>query len=756
MGGGLPRVHSEISQRSSTTRERTRKHRWDLRALGIGLLCACACFCVLFSSPLPFLATSIALQRIPESVCDAHLANGEHHSGFNETPVDSTVLMLYTPTSRASSFCYSDGYGDVNASVEREFLRVSAAYVSSPYAKPSSPYYDFFSAHNATLWTVDRVTRVAAPMRLDVVYTYVNPSAPSFEQQLKMRNVPFEPRRYRDWEELRYSLRSIRAFMLDNDALAQHHRRHAADVRRLGELGYRVNASEAEDGGVVPLVRRVYLVVSAADQVPAWLDVEKFAQLRVVTHRDMFTAEEAAWVLPTLNSNVIESGLHRIPDISRFFFYIANDMLVGRRVSFFDLFRPLSPLRQRLHLYDLSAHTGDISAVLSDGPRNIDRAALLLEPVVHSDTEVLKWNEGSMTAAAAAATWRARGELGSCFFQKARATLRQNAHRWRWSKDSILQPAWSTTKGFALRDPRYGTTPRGSGVKSGYYYYLTSTHLDGVDLPFGYAHIPQLVDRDVYRRLNEVELFDLTNVTRKAYEREMHPYSPIDEYAVFAVAMARGAERHIWNTVWDHAAVMAFSDVREELQSWWSHLVGRDPATVVKILERRLTHGAEASMFGALYGNTWGAQLQRPDLALEMGYWWVRGTVSPVRPSRRLSSLKALYAIPGVASGEMCRAGSPEWSARGDDQYLSLLLDMHHHTKHDDTFLFEMVDGDVKAMLLSARLMYEWVDRPLFMGFNDNFPYHADANETKAAFNLLLRIVSHNCAPAPWERMEVG
>ncbi|KPA83888.1 hypothetical protein ABB37_02075 [Leptomonas pyrrhocoris] len=664
--------------------------------------------------------------------------------------------MLYTPTSKSSSFCYSDGNGDAATTAEREFLRVAASYVSSPYTKPSSPYYDFFRAHDATLWTVDRAARVATPMRLDVVYTYVNPSAPSFARHLRMRNVPFEQRRYRDWEELRYSLRSLHAFVLNNGALAQYHRRHAADVRRLGELGYRVNASEVGDGGVVPLVRRVYLVVSDVDQVPAWLDAERFPQLRVVTHRDMFTAEEAEWVLPTLNSNVIESGLHRIPGVSRFFFYIANDMFVGRKVSFFDLFRPLSPLRQRLHLFDMAAHTDATSMSFADTALNDDRAALLLEPVVHSDTEVMEWGEGAMTEAETSATSHAQELLGNCLFQQSYASLRQNAQRKKWTKNSTLQPAWSTTKGFALHDPHYGVTPRGAGVGSHYYYHLTSTHLDGVELPFGYAHTPQLVDREVYRRLNEVELFNLTNATRKAYEREMHPYSPIDEYAVFSVAMARGAERHMWNTVWRNAPAIVFSDVGEELQSWWRTNVAMRSRDVLERLSGRLSHKIQSSMFGALYGDTWAAQLQRPDLALEMGYWWVRDTVSPAPPSRELSSLKTLYAIPDVASGEACRVRPTEWSARSDDHYFSLLHDMHHHTKRDDTFLFEMVDSDVKVMLISARLKYEWLNRPLFMGFNDNFPSTADFKETKSVFTVLLKIISHNCPPAPWERREAA
>ncbi|GET88777.1 hypothetical protein, unknown function [Leishmania tarentolae] len=294
------------------------------------------------------------------------------HNGFTETPVASTVLMLYTPSDADGRFCYRDATAE-GGGVEREFLRVAASYVASPYERPRSAYLDFFAAHNATLWTVDSATRVATPMRLDVVYTFVNPSAPSFWRNLEARHLHFEQRRYRDWEELRYSLRSLRELVLASGALAQYHHRHAADVQRLGELGYQVNMSDAGAAdGAVSLVRRVYLVLSDLDQVPAWLDAERFPELRVVTHGDMFNAEEAAWALPTLNSNVIESGLHRIPGISRFFLYFNNDMIVGRHLSFFDLFRPLSPLCYPLHVQNLGTDNGEsINASLASSEKRL-------------------------------------------------------------------------------------------------------------------------------------------------------------------------------------------------------------------------------------------------------------------------------------------------------------------------------------------------------------------------------------------------
>ncbi|KAG5504423.1 hypothetical protein JKF63_04875 [Porcisia hertigi] len=725
-----------------------RRGSW-LRRICLLIVLASLTFFLVYISP--DLLTQ-ELPSIPDRICALQTAPGSVNSGFAQTPVDSTVLMLYSPSSATARFCYSDSASE-GGSVEEAFLRVAASYVASPHEGPRSPYYDFFAAHDATLWTVDSATRVATPMRLDVVYTYVNPKAPSFERNLKARGLSFEPWRYRDWEELRYALRSLREFVLSSGALAQYHRRHAADVQRLGELGYQVNMSGAGTvDGVVSLVQRVYLVLSDVDHVPAWLDTEKFPELRVVTHADMFSPEDAAWVLPTLNSNVIESGLHHIPGISRFFLYSANDMMLGRQLSFFDLFRPLSPLRQRLHLYSLSRGSEGSANTLHTSSET-GRAALLFEPVLHSSTKA-NFSE-YMEQSERVQAMRARKEVGSCLFQKARTTLEAKGRSDGWSQETVIFASWATTTAFRLHNPRYGLTPRGAGVSRDYYYYLSSMRLHGIAPPFGYAHTPQLVDREVYRRLNEVEFFDFTNTTRSAYEREMYPYSSIDEYAVFAVAMMRGMERHLWGSMWPAAPADTFADVRGTLKSWWATNVLRDPTGVARRLSSRLSgFHADISMFGALYGNTWGAQLQRPDLSLELGYWWVRGAVEPARPARELEALKSLYAIPEVGAGDTCSSNSPVWTARSDEHYYSLLHDMFHHTRPDNTFLFEMIDSDMKAVLVSSRLQHEWLKRPLFMGFNDNLPINGNYTEYQVLFHRLMNIAIQEAPSAPWERYE--
>lgn len=102
--------------------------------------------------------------------------------------------------------------------------------------------------------------------------------------------------RYRDNEELRFSLRSLEA--------------HA------------------------PWVRRVYLVTD--NQIPAWVDLEN-DRLRIVTHGDIFPN---ASHLPTFSSPAIEAHLHRIPGLSRHFLYFNDDVFLGADVWPDDFMSP--------------------------------------------------------------------------------------------------------------------------------------------------------------------------------------------------------------------------------------------------------------------------------------------------------------------------------------------------------------------------------------------------------------------------------
>ncbi|MFA6961588.1 MAG: stealth family protein [Opitutaceae bacterium] len=133
---------------------------------------------------------------------------------------------------------------------------------------------------------------------IDAVYTWVYGADPEFQQKLehyrKMEALPGDPfvagaRRFRDSDELRYSLRSLET-----------------------------NA---------PWINRVFLVTNG--QVPRWLKKDH-PRLRLVTHREIFPQSDH---LPTFNSAAIEAHLHRIPGLSRRFLYLNDDVFFGSPVA---------------------------------------------------------------------------------------------------------------------------------------------------------------------------------------------------------------------------------------------------------------------------------------------------------------------------------------------------------------------------------------------------------------------------------------
>ncbi len=117
---------------------------------------------------------------------------------------------------------------------------------------------------------------------IDVVITYVNGLDSVWQEQyVATTNKPVLEKRYRDWGFLPYQLRGIATFM--------------------------------------PFVRNVYLVVSTASQVPAWIDTDN---VHVVLHEDIIPAA----YLPTFNSGTIELYLHRIEGLSNQYIYFNDDI----------------------------------------------------------------------------------------------------------------------------------------------------------------------------------------------------------------------------------------------------------------------------------------------------------------------------------------------------------------------------------------------------------------------------------------------
>ena len=164
---------------------------------------------------------------------------------------------------------------------------------------------------------------------VDVVYTWVDGSDEQFTNQFtkyhSLEVTTDNPsvagkRRFRDNDELRYSLRSLES-----------------------------NAT---------WTNRVFLVTNG--QVPPWLNLEH-PRLRIVSHESIFPDANH---LPTFNSLAIESHLHRIDGLSDNFLYFNDDMFLGRTINRSDFLLEDNTQKIRVEWYALPELLleGDLSA----------------------------------------------------------------------------------------------------------------------------------------------------------------------------------------------------------------------------------------------------------------------------------------------------------------------------------------------------------------------------------------------------------
>ncbi|MEU6816139.1 stealth conserved region 3 domain-containing protein [Streptomyces sp. NPDC046860] len=132
---------------------------------------------------------------------------------------------------------------------------------------------------------------------VDAVYTWVNGADLAWLERknaalaalgMETEDAATSAARFRDRDELRYSLRSIDMY--------------------------------------APWIRTIHLVTD--QQVPNWLDLEH-PRVRVVDHTEIFGDRGA---LPTYNSHAIESQLHHIEGLAEHFLYFNDDVFLGRTV----------------------------------------------------------------------------------------------------------------------------------------------------------------------------------------------------------------------------------------------------------------------------------------------------------------------------------------------------------------------------------------------------------------------------------------
>ena len=141
-----------------------------------------------------------------------------------------------------------------------------------------------------------------ANIPIDLVYTWVNHDCNKWRTTMENymgsdhfrlnRNIYngefMDLNRYRNRNELQYSLRSIELYM--------------------------------------PWVRNIYIVTD--DQIPEWLNRDH-PKIKMVYHKDLLDKQHR----PTFNSLSLESYLHRIPGISEVYIYFNDDFFVNKPVN---------------------------------------------------------------------------------------------------------------------------------------------------------------------------------------------------------------------------------------------------------------------------------------------------------------------------------------------------------------------------------------------------------------------------------------
>ncbi|MFD1712901.1 stealth family protein [Amnibacterium flavum] len=130
---------------------------------------------------------------------------------------------------------------------------------------------------------------------IDIIFSWVDGTDKEFQRARAKRMESYvvgegddSEARYRQIDELRYALRSVYMY--------------------------------------APWIRNIYIATDSPR--PAWLD--EHPRVRIVRSEEFF---EDPSVLPTHNSQAVESQLHRIPGLSEYYLYSNDDMFFGRPVG---------------------------------------------------------------------------------------------------------------------------------------------------------------------------------------------------------------------------------------------------------------------------------------------------------------------------------------------------------------------------------------------------------------------------------------
>jgi len=181
-----------------------------------------------------------------------------------------------------------------------------------------------------------------------VVYTWVDGGDPEWQKVRAHMAVAYTGTqavdgnaqcRFRNHDELKYSLRSLWKF--------------------------------------APFINHIYIVTCG--QTPQWLQAHP--KITIVNHKEIFLNKTD---LPTFNSHAIESNLHRIPDLSEYFIYFNDDMLLGSIVTQDEFFTSDGKIKLRFSSY--TSATGSVAGTDSGWRSGWKNTNVLLDSLFHKES----------------------------------------------------------------------------------------------------------------------------------------------------------------------------------------------------------------------------------------------------------------------------------------------------------------------------------------------------------------------------------
>jgi len=183
---------------------------------------------------------------------------------------------------------------------ENYILAPSANDISMKVWKDTIDKYQLFNSEKLCYLAdiLDKPHQNLCSFDVDIVYTWVNADD-------------------KDWQKLYCDFKDD--IITDGNSLSRYHNRD--------ELKYSLRSLDM----YAPWIRKIFIVSNCAP--PKWLNLEH-EKIRWVYHEEIFSKEN----LPTFSSHAIECNLHKIKDLSNFFVYFNDDLLLVRPTSKHNFF----------------------------------------------------------------------------------------------------------------------------------------------------------------------------------------------------------------------------------------------------------------------------------------------------------------------------------------------------------------------------------------------------------------------------------